>query len=1035
MRAVNRRVVLAGMAGGAAAAAMPVGSAVGSTVGAVRRDPIRTVRLTTEHLVNPLGIDAHAPRFGWQLDASGVDRAQSAYQIVVASTPRMLFRARPDVWDTGKVMSSEQTAQVYGGPRLQSRTRYHWAVRAWDERGRPGPWSRPAWFETALMSPDEWTAQWIGSGIVLPTPVRLLSPSYTEPLPLRPGHTLGQRFDSTSPLAVLAFLLEVGAEPSGCVATLRQGGPDGDVLARQTLADLSGDAYGQSAQGRMEFAEPIAPGTLYLELSKPHGSVSWTTALGGGWTDDADAYEDGTIVDNARRHLDGIPPDPPPNPLLRREFDLSAPVISARLYIVGLGNAIAWINGSRVGDAELSPATTDFDRRILYTSHDVTAQLHEGANAIGIALGRGLFASRVPDSDGVHLAPWVAEPQVKAQLEVTLANGRRVVVDTDPNWQLTEGPTTYEAAYAGESYDARRAAELHGWTTTGYDDTDWRAAAVVDSPGGRLQAAAVEPVRAEEPIRPIAVTQPAEGVRLVDFGVVMTGWVRLRGRLPRGTTVRMLLSEKLGADGRINVGTPGGAHNVSVVDRFQVDEYTAAGDRIETWRPAFSYKGFRYAEVTGTTEPLDFVAVPVRNDVADTMRIEVGDPVLQWIADAFRQTARNGQVGHPNIAPMYGKLAWLGATNWATQPMLYQFGMAGLFAKWLDDIRLGQRPDGGLSLVTPLTYLGESFGAAYTPTSTATYPSLVRRYWLTYGDRTIPERHFGAVRRYVNWLLGGLVDGLADDLFGDWFPPDFEFFPGGEEGGKIVGTAYVIESLRDGVALADLVGEPGEARVWRERIDQLTRRFNAAFFDSGDYRTGLEDEYRQTSNAVALAFGLVPPQHVDAVAANLAADIEARGRHLNTGNVGTSALPFALSDNGLAHLAHAVFTKRSYPSYGYLRDLGATTFWESWEADSRGNNDTTLSSPVTWLVERVVGVAAIEPGWARFRVAPASFAELPHARARLDTPRGRVDVRWRRTSHGVVLDVQVPVNATAEVVLPTGARHELGSGRHRLEVS
>lgn len=1031
MRAVNRRVVLGGMAGGAAAVALP------TSAHAIERDPIRTARLTTEHLVNPLGIDARAPRFGWQLDASGTDRGQSAYQIVVASTPRRLFRSRPDLWDSGKVTSSEQSAQVYAGPPLRARTRYHWAVRAWDERGRPGPWSRPAWFETALLSEDDWTAEWIGSGIVLPTPVRLLSPGYTEPLPLRPGHTLGQSFDSTSPLAALAFLLEVGEEPASCVAMLRLGGPNGDVVARQTLSDLHGDVYSDTAQGRMDFAVPLPPGRLHLELSEPRGTVSWITALGGGWTDDADAYEDGAIVDDARRHIDGIPPDPPANPLLRKEFSLSGPIAAARLYLVGLGHAIAWINGVRVGDAELSPANTDYDQRILYTSHDVTAHLRTGDNAIGIALGRGLFASRSPDSDGAHLAPWVAEPQVKAQLEVTLASGRRVVVPTDVDWQLTEGPTTYEAAYAGESYDARRGTELSGWTTTNFDQSAWRAAKTVDSPGGRLHAYAVEPVRAEAPIEPVRITRPADGVRLLDFGVVMSGWVQLRGRLPRGTTVRMLFSEKVGADGRINVGTPGGSHNVSIVDRFQVDEYTASGDGVETWRPSFHYKGFRYVEVTGTTEPLDLVAIPVRNDVPDTMQLELGDPVLQWIADAFRQTARNGQFGNPNIAPMYGKLAWLGATNWATQPMLYQFGMASFFAKWLEDIRLSQRPDGGLPLIAPMTYLAESFGAAYTPTSTATYPRLVRGYWLTYGDRTIPEKHFGGVRRYLDWLLAGLVDGLADDQFGDWFPPDFEFFPGGEEGGQIVGTAYVIDSLRDGVALAELVGEPEQAQAWRQRIDQLTRRFNAAFLDAaaGVYRTGLEKEYRQTSNAVALAFDLVPPEHVKRVAANLAADIRSRGNHLNTGNVGTSALPIALSDNGLAHLAHAVFTQRSYPSYGYLRDLGATTFWESWEPDSRGNNDTTLSSPVTWLVERVVGVVATEPGWARFRVAPASFGDLPYARARLDTVRGRVEVSWRRTRTGAVLDVQVPVNATAEVALPNGERHELGSGRHRLDVS
>jgi alpha-L-rhamnosidase len=1020
MAQVSRRAVLGGLVGAAALAALPVAFR-GTGSGA----PLRPVALTTEHLAEPLGIGAGAPRFGWQLGAGGTDRAQSAYRIAVASRPELLPEA-PDVWDSGVVRSAEQTAQVYAGPPLRTRSRYHWSVRTWDESGQEGPASAPAWFETALAS-REWTAEWIGSGLVLPSAVRVLGPQRVVPAALAPGATLGQTLVSAGPVRAVAVLLGVpDGQAAACELSLRRGGPAGELLGSVRLTGLAPDRYGNAA-GRLDLPEPAAPGPLYVELSGTEGDVSWMSS-------GADAYPDGGAHADGRpvsgdRWVHTIPPDPPANPVLRREFELPAPVRSARLYLVGLGHAVAQVNGQRVSDAELSPATTDYDRRCLYSTHDVGALLRPGRNAVGVALGRGFFATRAPDTDGSDLARWVGEPRLRAQLEVDLVDGQRITIGTGPDWRLTEGPTTYDGVFTGESYDARRAAQLAGWSEPGFDDSGWRRASLVDGPGGELVAYAGEPVRAGTPVPAVAVTTPADGVRVHDFGGVLAGWVHLRGRLPAGTTVRLQYGEKLAA-GRVAVGIAGGFENASVTGRHQLDEYTASGSGEESWQPSFGFRGFRYVEVTGTDEPLDVVAVPVGSDLAETMELRIEHPELQWIADAFRQTARNSLHGTPDQAP--GKLGWTSSTYRAVAPMLYQFGMASVFASWLDDIRRAQAPDGEVPLVAPLgTTTG---GMLLTPSSTGVYPYLVRRYWLTYGDRTVPHEHYDGVRRYVEWLLGMLRDDIADDQFGDWYPPRPTGSPAAPEGGTLVGTAHVIASLQDAAVVADVVGETAQAAAWRDRAGALTRRFTERFLDpaTGTHRTAVEAGYRQTSNAVPLAAGLVPPRHVGAVAARLAADVEAKGRRLDTGALGTAALAFALTDNGRPDLAVAALGQHDYPSYGHLRALGATTFWESWEDASRGHNDTTLSEPVRWLVERVAGVEPLEPGWARFRVAPRVTGALPGARVTLHTVRGRVEVAWQRRGSALALDLRVPVNAVAEVLLPGGERHELGSGAHGL---
>ncbi|HEY6737782.1 MAG TPA: family 78 glycoside hydrolase catalytic domain, partial [Actinopolymorphaceae bacterium] len=770
---VSRRTVVGGMAGAAALTTLPRHPADATTVlsessaserGARSVSPLRPIRSTTEHLTDPLGIDTTRPRFGWQLEAaadtdrSGENRSQTAYRILVATSKERVLAGDPDAWDSGRVKSGEQTARLYDGEPLRSRTRYYWAVQVWDEHGRPGPLSPIGWFETAMLDPQkEWTAAWIGSGIEVPRSVQTLSPADRGEKTLEPGHTLGQTITSPGPMVAVGILL---GGSGAAVMTLRRGGPDGAVLGRKPIESIEGETL-----GRVDLEETAPAGTYYVELAEPRGEVLWTSVEADVYPGGT-AFEDGDPVEGHDRWVCTIPTDPPANPLLRKEFDVADEIASARLYVVGLGLGIPWINGHRVGDAVLSPSVTDYDQRILYSTYDVTRLLRRGRNAIGIALGRGFYSTRAPESDGSHLKPWVAEPRARAQLEIRLRGGRTIVVGTGPDWQVTEGPTTYEAILTGESYDARRAVELDGWTRPGFDADGWRHAEVVADPGGRMQAFATEPMRTAEPIRPVRVTTPAAGVRLYDFGVVLAGWCRLRGRFPKGTTIRLLHHEKLGPSGRIEVGAPGGVHNPSIVGRLQLDEFTASGQGEETWESSFNYKGFQYVEVTGTSAPLELVAVPVLSDLADTMDLELGHPVLQWIADAFRQTLRNGLHGYPDVAP-FSKLGWVGQTYLAGKPMLYQFGMAGLLEKWLDDLRLNQTPEGELPITAPM---GEPSGWPG-PSITIAYPYLVHQYWLMYGDRTIPERHYDAVRKHIAWLLGKLENGISTDIFADWYPP------------------------------------------------------------------------------------------------------------------------------------------------------------------------------------------------------------------------------------------------------------------------
>ncbi len=121
--------------------------------------------LTCEYFSNPMGIGTTAPRLSWILSSDVQDQVQTAYQILVASSPKSLNEKKADRWNTGKVESDQSILVEYAGDVLKSKEICWWKVRVWDKDGKASAWSEPASFEIGLLSPDDWEADWIKSSI------------------------------------------------------------------------------------------------------------------------------------------------------------------------------------------------------------------------------------------------------------------------------------------------------------------------------------------------------------------------------------------------------------------------------------------------------------------------------------------------------------------------------------------------------------------------------------------------------------------------------------------------------------------------------------------------------------------------------------------------------------------------------------------------------------------------------------------------------------------------------------------------------
>ncbi|BCL25843.1 family 78 glycoside hydrolase catalytic domain [Streptomyces aurantiacus] len=1052
----NRRAFLrTSVAGAGASAALTSGAAAASAsahpeAGVSRPGRLRVERTTVEYAETVLGTEVERPRLTWELTADGHGARQSAYHVRVALDEKDLRAGRRAVWDSGRVASDRSVSIAYAGPALRPRTRYHWQVRVWDGEGRPSAWSAPRWWETTL-SADAWQGFWIGAAAA-PEPPTFEGASWIW----SPGSTAndapnGPRWFRS------ALTPPAGAEIRR--ATLLATADDDFTLyldGHQVLRqDEQTDAWRQghlvdvteqvraAGSARLVVAAlatnrgnaSVNPGGLLVRLLVEHGTGTETVELvtGEGWRsadDEQQDWQQPEFDDSAWPEAAVLAPygqgpwgdgvsitaAEQPAPLLRREFTVAKPVARARLYISGLAYYEAEINGERVGRQVLDPGFTDYDETVLYAVHDVTGHLRRGANAIGVTLGRGFFGMTTPNVWNWHRPPWHGEPQLLGQLEIDHPDGSRTTVATDGRWRITEGPTRSNSLYAGESYDARKAPGA--WTRPGFDDSGWQETQRRDAPKGTLHAQPHDPIEVIETVRPVAVEELTEGVYVVDMGRTMAGWTKLTVRAPAGTTVRLIHGEKLKSDGSVHAET---GH---VPGRFQTDEYVCAGGGAdEVWEARFSYKGFRYVQVSGLPakpEPAQVLGRVVHTPVEGTGTFASSEPFYGRLEKAMRRTLLNNLHGIPTDTPMYEKNGWTGDAQLGAPIMAYALGVHRFLSKWLGDLKDSQNADGQLPVIVPSG--GWGYGdLGPSPEWTTVYPFLLREMYRVYGDERLARDHWTPLTRYLDWEISRLKDGLAVTALGDYLPPGYGGNP--PEDTRLTATAYLHRALVGTAELADLLHDTAVAERYRGAAAGLKEAFNAAFLGpDGHYRTAKDPEYRQTNNCIPLAFGLVPPGARAGVVDSLLADIEERGNHLNTGALGTSVLLRQLSAQGHPEVAHAIATQRTYPSWGYWFENGADTMWEMWPLDSRSRDHYFQGTVVQWLYENVAGLRPGDAGYRTFTVRPDGRTGVNWARTSIRTVRGEASTAWSVVDGSVRLSVGVPVGSTAEVHVP-------GSGR------
>jgi alpha-L-rhamnosidase len=704
---------------------------------------------------------------------------------------------------------------------------------------------------------------------------------------------------------------------------------------------------------------------------------------------------------------------------LRTEFTVGSAVRRAMVYYSGLGTSELYLNGAKVGDHVLSPGLTDYDKRALYVTFDVTRQVAAGKNAIGLILGNGRFyAPRAASTRNFGY------PKAILRLDIEYQDGSSAAVVTGPEWKLsTHGPILANNEYDGEEYDARR--ELIGWDRPGFDDSAWAAAQAVAAPAGPLAAQMANPLRVVETLHPVSVKLLQPGVWIFDMGQNMVGWCRLHAAGPKGAQVKLRHAETLAADGSLYVANLRSARSTDI--------YTLKGEGAEVYEPRFTYHGFRYVELTGWPGPAAPTAAAlegrvVHDDMQPTPDFSSSSDMLNRIHHNVFWGIRGNYRSIPTDCPQRDeRQGWLGDRSQVSRSESYMFDIAAFYSKWEQDIADAQRADGSIPDVAP------NYWPLYNDDITwpSTFLFVPGMLYDQYGDRRVLERAYPAIKKWIEHERGYLKDGLMPkDMYADWcVPPEDPKLIHSKDPARVtnptlIATAYYCHLLRLAARYARMLDQPADATGYDALAEQVNAAFQKRFLKPA---TGVYDNATQTSSVLPLFFNLAPAENRAALLASLVNNIEhVTNGHVGTGLVGAQFLMRTLTDNGRSDLAYEIATQPTYPGWGYMVSKGATTVWELWNGDTAdpamnsGNHVMQIGDLAVWMYEYLAGIRPdpANPGFRHILIHPYPAGDLTFVKASHQSLYGKIATSWKKDGGAFTLEVSIPPNTSATVWMP-----------------
>jgi alpha-L-rhamnosidase len=1025
-------------------------------------------KLECESLLTPLGMDAEKPTLSWQLRDTRDGAKQTAYQVQVASTAANLASGKADVWDSGKVESSDSIGVAYGGPPMQASKRYFWRVMVWDRDGKAYPASDATWWETGILKQENWKAKWIGyeekeERAVRESGAKWITNADTDSAAKdKTSHALRFHF-SVSGAVKRAALYATGEDSTAAWVNGKQvmetspmpayghspwktyfvHDVTGDVKSGANVLALEVIRYGGGREAP-DISQTPMNALVYVEKSDgtteifKSGDAGWkgTLNVSGAWQqadfDDASWHDAIPYVEKSANFEDSGVSRPWPTGAvksLRRNFEVGKAVASARIYATALGSYKLFVNGKPVGDQILAPGWTDFREHVVYQAYDVSDLVKKGKNAIGAMLAPGWYSTPLQwlrEGNNYGATP----PAVRVQMRIEYRDGSSDEILSDASWKADSSAIQFAEIYDGETYDARKVQK--GWDTAGFADGAWKAVEVVDPAGdAKIEWQYFQPIRRERTLTAKTVTSPAAGVYVFDFGQNFSGVVRIRAKGSAGTDVKLRFAEVLNPDGTMYV------ENLRTAKA--TDHFLLAGKGEEEFEPTFTYHGFRYAEVSGVSgKPSveDVQAVVFHTDAPFTAELKTKSEMLNKLWSNILWGQRSNFVGLPTDCPQRDeRLGWSADAQVFWRAAAYNMDLTAFSRKFSGDLRATQVGTAMYGIFAPGTnHENPGYGTGWSDAGVV----IPWTSWIQTGDRGVVDQNWDAMKKYLAAIHEANPDYLWNKNYGipfaDWLSPE------GVTPVDLIATAYWAYDVTLMKQMAAATGRSADAAEFGELFEKIKEAFEKAYtrpdgfvggvppppvFASG---TGekLSDKPVETQTGYVLAINMnLLPESLRKVAGQRLADrIAANHGQLGTGFLGTPYLLAALTETGHLDVAYHLLLDTTYPSWGYLVEHGATTMWERWNGDQmRGDpsmnsyNHYAYGAVADWIYRYAAGIdtVASDAGFHTIYLHPNFAAELGALNFSYESKYGAIRSEWSVADGKAAWKLTIPANTSGRL--------------------
>lgn len=709
------------------------------------------------------------------------------------------------------------------------------------------------------------------------------------------------------------------------------------------------------------------------------------------------------------------------SPLFRKQFATKKKIKSATAYITAHGLYEAQINGHRVGDAYLAPGWTSYNKRLEYQVYDVSDLLNAGNNAIGVTLGSGWYRGHL--AWGGNKNSYGKDISLLFQLEITYSDGKKETIISDESWRSTTGSIIFSEIYDGEIIDDR--AEKTGWALPGYDDSKWSGVKIGDFSYNNLIATYNEPIRKHETFKPVNIITTPKGERVIDFGQNLVGWVILNIKGKAGDTISIEHAEVLDKQGDFYRDNLRAAKATS--------KYILKGNGEEHFEPHFTYYGFRYIKVEGINDDLnpdDFTAVALYADMKKTGSFNTSNSFIDQLQHNIEWGQKGNFLDVPTDCPQRDeRLGWTGDAEVFSRTAAFNMGVNNFFSKWMKDVAADQFPDGRIPHVIP-NVLGPNAGGSTGWADVATI--IPWNMYLAYGDKKILEDQYSSMKAWVEYMRSKSDNDLwnTGSHFGDWLfyrPDDDNSGRAAVTDKYLIAQCFYAHSTQLLINAAKVLNKTDDVTTYTE----LLKKIKDAFFKEYVTPNGRLVSGTQTAYVLALNFDMLPESMRAQAAERLVENIKSYNNHLTTGFLGTPYLCHVLNRFGYIDVAYQLLMQNTYPSWLYPVKMGATTIWERWDGEKPDGsfenpgmnsfNHYAYGAIGDFMYRVVTGIDTYEdgPGYKHISIHPHIGGGLSFASADLQTYYGKISSHWKIENGTLLLDIEIPVNTTANIFLPT----------------